>query len=174
MFRFRLCRVRRLLAQASLNRSQLPRRGGFTPLSQCHLAQWTRRAPTRRASHFLHTPAAPAAGFHLSNGSSFRSAPDQHRVSPRASQLLTESPTLAPIWLPHQVVGRQGFPRYVPATAVNCAAVLSVAPSLRLPRLTWFQSREIPKPMTYSARLVNELPITSFEATAQPTSTQLP
>jgi hypothetical protein len=96
---------------------------------------WTRRAPTRRASHFHHTPAAPAAGSHLSNGSSFRSAPDQHRVSPRASQLLTESPTLAPTWLPHQVVGRQGFPRYVLVTAVDCAAVLSVVPSLRLPRV---------------------------------------
>ena len=124
----------------------------------------------------LPPPAAAhaAAYFTFSNGPSFRSAPDHHQVSPRASPLLTESPTLAPTWLPHQVVGRQGFPRYVSATAVNCAAALPVLPSLRLPKFPWFQSREIPKPVTYPARLFNELLITSFEATAQLTSTQLP
>ena len=67
-------------------------------------------APTPATSH-SHTLSAPADSSTFSNGSSFRSASDQHRVSPHASQLLTESPTLAPTWLPHQINSRQGFPR---------------------------------------------------------------
>jgi len=164
------------IARASVTKnSQLPRRGGFAPL-----------VPVPPGSHgpdarqrvgpvtFITLPQLPPLDLTFQTVPAF--ALHQTNIG-SALVLHSYSPNLPPLRLP----GCHTRSSAVRVSHVMCSLLRLTAPPFSqschryaYPGFAWFQCREIPKPVTYPAQLFNELPITSFEATAQLTSTKLP